>query len=124
MSASPADATPKKRAKPRNWRDMRRQTDAASLGIEMVMAIALGAYLGYLFDGHFETGPWGMVFFVIAGIGAAFKAVLRVWRQTKGHLAASTRGVAELYAHPAPAQGGSRYASGRLSDGRTGGRSA
>jgi|GEM_PF-2022490 len=101
------------RAKPRDWRDFRRQTDAMSLGIEMVMAIALGAYLGYLFDGEFQSGPWGMIFFVLAGTGAAAKAVIRVWRQTKGHLSRATRGVSESYAHPTHG-GGTRWSSGRL----------
>jgi F0F1-type ATP synthase assembly protein I len=88
LSTPSPDTAPKLRSRP-DWREMRRRTDAMSLGVEMVMAVALGAYLGHLWDGHFGHGPWGMVFFVVAGIGAAAKAVLRTWRQTRDHLARS-----------------------------------
>jgi F0F1-type ATP synthase assembly protein I len=86
LSLSATDLSPKQRTRP-DWREMRRRTDAMSLGIEMVMAVALGVYLGWLWDGHFGHGPWGMVFFALAGIGAAAKAVIRTWRQTRDHLA-------------------------------------
>jgi hypothetical protein len=52
-----------------------------------------------------------MVFFVLAGIGAAAKAVIRVWRQTRGHLAAKSRGIAETYSAPARAAHVSRFNS-------------
>ncbi len=54
-----------------------------SLGIEMGASIVLGWYLGKLFDDHFQTAPWGMIFFVLAGVGAATKAILRFYRQAK-----------------------------------------
>ena len=111
MSSLETQANISRPRKTRDWREMRRTTDAMSLGIEMVLAIALGTYLGYLFDGHFQTAPWGMVFFVLAGIGAAAKAVIRVWRQTRGHLAAKTRGVAEHYSAPVRAADVSRFHS-------------
>lgn len=88
MPTNVPDITAKPPA-PRDWRELRRRTDAMSLGVEMVMAVALGAYLGHLWDGHFGHGPWGMVFFVLAGVGAAAKAVIRTWRQTRDHLARS-----------------------------------
>lgn len=102
-----------------DWREIRRRTDAMSLGVEMVMAVALGAYLGHLWDGHFGHGPWGMVFFVLAGVGAAAKAVLRTWRQTRDHLARSAAATPEV-ALPAPrAAGESRFAVGGRAAGGT-----
>jgi F0F1-type ATP synthase assembly protein I len=93
----------------RDWRAIRRQTDAMSLGVEMVMAVALGAYLGHVWDNHFGHGPWGMVFFVIAGVGAAAKAVIRTWRQTRDHLARTSAATPSVTL-PAPrAAGESRF---------------
>lgn len=54
-----------------------------SLGIEMGASLVLGWYLGKLFDDHFATAPWGMVFFLVAGAGSALKAVLRFYRQAR-----------------------------------------
>ena len=54
-----------------------------SLGIEMAGSIVLGWYLGKLFDEYFLTGPWGMAFFLLAGLIAAGKAVMRFYRQAK-----------------------------------------
>ncbi len=55
----------------------------ASVGLEMGLAILAGWYLGHLFDGHFETAPWGQLFFVAGGIGAAGKAVWRAVKHAK-----------------------------------------
>jgi F0F1-type ATP synthase assembly protein I len=93
----------------RDWREIRRRTDAMSLGVEMVMAVALGAYLGHLWDGHFGHGPWGMVFFVLAGVGAAGKAVIRTWRQTRDHLARTASATPEVTLAAPRAAGESRY---------------
>jgi len=65
------------------WRQNRDRLDGMSLGIEMAGSVVLGGYLGKLFDDHFLTGPWGMMFFVLAGILAAGKAVLRCYRQAR-----------------------------------------
>ena len=70
-------------ARGKDWRTIRDRADGVSLGIEMAASMGLGYYLGYLFDGHFETAPWGTVFFLVAGAGAAAKAVLRSYKQAK-----------------------------------------
>lgn len=66
-----------------DWRANRERLDAMSLGIEMTLSVALGWYLGHLFDGHFETSPWGMIFFLVAGFGAAARSVVRVYKTAK-----------------------------------------
>lgn len=65
------------------WRKNRDRLDGMALSIEMAGSIVLGWYLGKLFDEHFVTSPWGMLFFLLAGILAAGKAVLRFYRQAK-----------------------------------------
>lgn len=70
----------KARAGQKNWRQIRAQASTASLGLEIGLCILAGWYLGYLFDGQFETAPWGQMFFLAGGIGAAGKAV---WRAVK-----------------------------------------
>lgn len=65
------------------WRKNRDRMDGMSLGIEMGLSVVLGWYLGKLFDDYFQTAPWGMAFFLLAGILAAGKAVLRFYKQAK-----------------------------------------
>ena len=54
---------------------------AASIGIELVTAVFIGAALGYLVDKWLKTAPWGMVVGVvlgsIAGIWNAVKLALK-----------------------------------------------
>ena len=61
----------------KSWREIRDQATMASVGLEIGLAILVGWYVGHLFDGEFQTAPWGQLFFMLAGIGAAGKAVLR-----------------------------------------------
>lgn len=76
--ASPASPRPVPQ-----WRKNRDRMDGMSLGIEMGLSVVLGWYLGKLFDDYFQTAPWGMAFFLLAGILAAGKAVLRFYKQAK-----------------------------------------
>lgn len=65
----------------------RRRLEASSLGLEMGGAVAVGYFAGDWVDRRFGTEPWGLVFFLTAGFGAAVKALLRVVRRTKEDLA-------------------------------------
>lgn len=82
-----------KRAEVPQWRKNRDRLDGMSLSIEMAGSVVLGWYLGKLFDDYFLTGPWGMIFFVLAGGIAATKAVLRFYRQAKKVMAQKEPGV-------------------------------
>jgi F0F1-type ATP synthase assembly protein I len=62
---------------------MRDQADGLSIGLEMGASVLIGWYLGKLFDDACGTEPWGMVFFLVAGFGAAFKAVWRTYQKAK-----------------------------------------
>jgi len=108
-----ANSQPVKRATPRpkkDWREIRDNASAASVGLEMGLAILAGWYLGHLFDGHFETAPWGQLFFVAAGIGAAGKAVWRTIKHAKKVMSRPEPGQAEAdrLAPPATTQGVTR----------------
>ena len=63
-----------------------RYTDAASVGIEMVVAITICA-LGALWLERNVThwSPWTSILGMLVGIGAAAKAVLRAARMGRAH---------------------------------------
>lgn len=83
MTPLPLSTPAAKPVKGKDWRAIRDRADGVSLGIEMAASIGLGYYIGYLVDGHFETAPWGTAFFLLAGAGAALKAVMRFYRQAR-----------------------------------------
>jgi len=75
--------TPTNKKPKKNWREVRDNATVASVGLEVGLSILAGWYLGHLFDGHFETAPWGQLFFLLAGMGAAVKAVVRTVKLAK-----------------------------------------
>jgi ATP synthase protein I len=54
-----------------------------ALGVEMVIAVAVGTLGGRWLDGKFGTTPYLFWFGMIVGIGAAARGVIRVVRNTK-----------------------------------------
>lgn len=86
MSTEPEPRTPPKRAV---WF---RYTDAASVGIEMAVAITICA-VGALWLERNVThwSPWTSILGVLLGIGAASKAVVRAARTYKRELAESSK---------------------------------
>lgn len=85
MSASPPErAGPPKRAA---WF---RYTDTASVGIEMVVAVAIGAFGGMWLERNVtHWAPWTTLLGIAVGLGAAVKAVVRTARTYKRDLAAA-----------------------------------
>ena len=53
----------------------------SSIGIEFAASIAVGAFIGGWLDHLFDTSPWLLIFWTLCGIGAGFKALLRVTKQ-------------------------------------------
>lgn len=78
----------------KSWREIRDDASVASLGLEIGLSILAGWYLGYLFDSNFESAPWGQIFFLVAGMGAGVKAIIRTVKVTKKVMMRPEPGVA------------------------------
>jgi hypothetical protein len=50
---------------------------ASSAGLELGIAVGLGALFGAWLDGKLGTAPWGMLVFLVLGLIAGFRGVLR-----------------------------------------------
>jgi ATP synthase protein I len=61
----------------------------ASVGLEMGLCVAIGAGIGYWLDSRFGTKPWLLLFFLLCGIAAGFKAVLDAAKRASKDVAAS-----------------------------------
>lgn len=55
--------------------------EVGSVGIEMAVAITVGWLIGDFLDERLGTSPYMTALFLLAGIGAAFKALLRAARK-------------------------------------------
>lgn len=51
-----------------------------AVGLEVALCIAAGYFGGEWLDGKWGTGPWLKYFGLVAGVGAAIKALIRVNR--------------------------------------------
>lgn len=56
---------------------------ASSVGLELGLAVVVGWAIGHWLDGKLGTDPFLMIAFLLLGIAAGFKGVLRVGRQAK-----------------------------------------
>ena len=53
----------------------------SSLGIEMVLGVLVGVWLGQWADKHWAIAPWGTLGGMVLGLGVAAKAVVRAVKQ-------------------------------------------
>lgn len=58
--------------------------DASSIGIQLVLSTFVGFAIGYFLDKMLRTSPWLTVIFLIIGIIAGFRELLRVARKQDG----------------------------------------
>jgi ATP synthase protein I len=58
-----------------------RAAGAASLGLEMGAAVAIGLAIGWWLDSRLGTAPWLMLVFLLLGIAAGFKGVYTTARK-------------------------------------------
>jgi F0F1-type ATP synthase assembly protein I len=56
---------------------------AGAIGFEIAIAIAVGYFGGTFLDKKLGTKPWLMIFGLVAGVGAAIKALVRLTRDYK-----------------------------------------
>ncbi|MBE9531551.1 MAG: AtpZ/AtpI family protein [Proteobacteria bacterium] len=52
---------------------LKRHTNVASIGINLVAATFIGLAIGLYLDKLFSTAPWMMIIFLLFGIAAGFK---------------------------------------------------
>jgi ATP synthase protein I len=88
-SPRPDDARPALQRETSNRREtLWKGATASSLGIEMAVAVVIGLLIGRWLDGQFDSEPLWTLVFLCAGIGAAFKGLVRVARQHQRDLVA------------------------------------
>ena len=76
---------------PRSWLLMDKETKKllktlgylSTVGLSMVLAIALGAGIGYFLDKKFGTAPWLLLVFLGFGIAAAFRNLYVMYKKGK-----------------------------------------
>ena len=54
---------------------------ASSVGLEMGLSVLIGILAGYWLDQHFHTTPWLMLLFLVLGLVAGFRGVMRALRK-------------------------------------------
>ncbi len=75
------DESETKAKKPGTSRRFFRAAGLASVGLEMGVAVVLGWWFGQYLDRKLGTEPWLMVVFLLFGVAAAFKAIIRTTKQ-------------------------------------------
>ena len=60
-----------------------RAASLASVGLEMGVAVLVGWWFGQFLDKEFDTTPWLMILFLLFGVAAAFKAIIRTAKQAQ-----------------------------------------
>jgi ATP synthase protein I len=58
--------------------------DASTVGIQLVLSTFVGFGMGYFLDKFLGTSPWLTAIFLILGIVAGFRELLRVARRQNG----------------------------------------
>ena len=61
-----------------NGRWIRKAGQASSIGLVMVISIAIGYFFGSWLDRVFDTSPWLMLVFTLMGIVAGFIQMIRI----------------------------------------------
>lgn len=55
--------------------------ETSSIGIHLVVSTFAGLAIGYFLDSFFSTSPWLTIVFLIIGIIAGFRELIRVARK-------------------------------------------
>jgi F0F1-type ATP synthase assembly protein I len=73
---APQGLTPALDPAARRSRQMFDGLSASSAGLELGIAVAIGALFGVWLDGRLGTAPWMMIAFLVIGLIAGFRGVL------------------------------------------------
>lgn len=63
---------------------VRQLLEASGVGIQLVLATFVGFAMGYFIDKFLKTFPWFTIIFLILGIIAGFRELIRVARRQDG----------------------------------------
>ena len=75
------NAEKKKQSKPNIMQEL---APYASLGLQLVITIVIGAYLGWWLDGRYDTSPWFLIILTFLGAIAGMVTFIRtVTRRNK-----------------------------------------
>ena len=55
----------------------------SAVGIEMGFSVVIGLVMGIYLDRYFKTDPWLTIIFLLFGLVASFKVILRVAKESK-----------------------------------------
>jgi ATP synthase protein I len=65
----------------RNGRQFYHMLSASSVGLELGLSVVFGVLFGRWLDGRLGTTPWLMLAFLVLGLVAGFRSVLRAVRR-------------------------------------------
>ena len=70
---------------PEEERNRRLRQAGIMMGLpaSMLATILVGYFLGAWVDNRFHTAPWGLLVFILLGIGAAFREVFGILKKTQ-----------------------------------------
>jgi len=69
---------------PREKPLLKQLLEASTVGIQLVLSTFVGFGMGYFLDRFLGTSPWFTAIFLILGIVAGFRELLRVARRQNG----------------------------------------
>jgi ATP synthase protein I len=55
----------------------------STVGLSMVLAICLGAFIGYYLDKWLGTSPWLLLIFLGFGVAAAFRNLFIIYKKAE-----------------------------------------
>lgn len=55
----------------------------SAIGLEMALAIAIGYGIGWWLDRRYDTKPRYMIIFLLIGVGAGFRGLIRVAQEER-----------------------------------------
>lgn len=65
---------------------------ASSIGLELGLSVALGVLVGWWLDQHLGTQPWLMLLWLVFGLAAGFRGVMRAVKRADRNAEEDARG--------------------------------
>ncbi len=55
----------------------------STIGLEMGFSVVIGLLIGIYLDRYFKTEPWMTIVFLLFGVAAAFRVIIRVAKESR-----------------------------------------